>query len=270
MKPTLNLTIVVSALLGLTLSLALVVAYYRNYSSMAGGHPHGTPEKMPSGGQGHDDGGHTSGGHDAKPTSGNVPKHPQEKASQEAAGHHENTGDTSAKDHAHKTQSAEGRTRPPSIPRRITTNVSPITRPVSVAKSATLSGIPGASHLYHVGAKRFFLDQQMLIILSPEQRAALHRIQEKALAIKASSKRKMQDDEGELWKATSAIRPNAVAVEQKVRDIENTRYAQRLSFINAVGEATQILTRQQRALILGTGAPVMRTPNPQAPEHKHD
>ena len=270
MKPSLNLTIVVSALLGLTLSLALVVAYFRNFSSTAGGHPHGTPEKIPSGGQGHDSGGHTSGGHDVKPSSGHVLKHPQEEASQETAGHHKDTGDTSAKNHAHKTQSIEGKSRLPSIPGPITTNVSPITRPVSVAKSATVSGVPGASHLYHVGANGFFLDQQKIITLTVEQQAALNRIKSKAHLNKSIASRKLQDGESDLWKITAGDHPKTDAIELKVRDIENVRSVQRLSFIRSVGEATQILTPQQRALILGTGAPAMRAPNPHAPEHKHD
>ncbi len=123
--------------------------------------------------------------------------------------------------------------------------------------SSGLPGFPGASHLYHVGATDFFLDHPQHITLTPDQQMALNRIKERALLNQATSDRKIEEAEQELWTLTAADTPDATKLEVKVREIEKLRGDERLAFIRAVGEAAKVLTDEQRAALLGakqTGA----------------
>lgn len=124
------------------------------------------------------------------------------------------------------------------------------TMPGMAAESA-LPGYPGASHLYHVGATGFFLDHQRHITLTTEQRTRLNQIKEKALLDQASSQRKIGDAEQQLFALTGADQPDRANIEAQVKAIENLRAEQRLAYIRAVGEATSILTEQQRQALLG-------------------
>lgn len=129
--------------------------------------------------------------------------------------------------------------------------------------SSALPGFPGASHLYHVGATGFFLDHPEHITLTMEQQTALSRIKEKALLEQATTQRKIEGTEQELWTLTGAEQPLVDKVDAKVREIEKLRADQRLAFIRAVGEAAQALTDEQRKALLGQIPPA--TPStPQA------
>ena len=117
---------------------------------------------------------------------------------------------------------------------------------------SSLPGVPGGSHLYHVGSTGFFLDQPR-ITLTSEQRSALNKIKERALLERGNAERRVEQAEQELWVLTGADRPEAGKVEAKAREIERLRTNQRLAFIQAVGEATKLLTPEQRGRLLGTG-----------------
>ncbi|MEW5976333.1 MAG: periplasmic heavy metal sensor [Acidobacteriota bacterium] len=120
--------------------------------------------------------------------------------------------------------------------------------------SSELPGFPGASHLYHIGATDFFLDHPQHITLTPDQQTALNRIKERALLNQATSDRKIEEAEQELWALTAADAPDTAKVEAKVREIEKLRGDQRLAFIRGVGEAAKVLTDEQRAALLGAKA----------------
>jgi hypothetical protein len=121
-----------------------------------------------------------------------------------------------------------------------------------MSSNAGLPGFPGASHLYHVGATGFFLDHPEHISLSTVQQAALNQIKEKSSLEQASSSRRIEDLEQELWVLTAAEAPDVAKIDAKVRAIETLRGDQRLAFIRAVGEAGRILTAEQQAAVLGT------------------
>lgn len=114
-----------------------------------------------------------------------------------------------------------------------------------------LPGFPGASHIYHVGAGDFFLDQAERAGLSLDQQARLGRMRERALLDRASSARKLDEADQQLFALTSADRPDAERIEAQVRRIEALRTTRRLDFIRAVGEAAQVLNDQQRQAIIG-------------------
>ncbi len=115
---------------------------------------------------------------------------------------------------------------------------------------SSLPGVPGASHLYHIGSTGFFLDQPM-ISLNNDQQSALNKIKERALLERGNAERRVEQAEQELWTLTGADQPDAAQVQAKAREIEQIRTNQRLGFIQAVGEATKLLTAEQRTHLLG-------------------
>lgn len=121
----------------------------------------------------------------------------------------------------------------------------------AMAMPSALPGFPGASHLYHVGASGFFVDYADKIGLTVEQSTALNAIKQRSLIDQSAAQRKAEEAEQALWMLTAADQPDAAAVEAKVREIEKIKSDARLAFIRAVGEAANVLTAEQRKLILG-------------------
>jgi Spy/CpxP family protein refolding chaperone len=116
---------------------------------------------------------------------------------------------------------------------------------------SALPGFPGVSHLYHIGATGFFLDHSDHIRLSNEQQMSLNRIREKAVAGKSTADAQIEQAEQELGTFTSADQPDIAKIEAKVHDIEKLRTDERLAFIRAVGEAANLLTDDQRKILIG-------------------
>ncbi len=116
---------------------------------------------------------------------------------------------------------------------------------------SALPGQPGASHLYHVGATGFFLDHAQQLALTPEQQMKLNRLKEKALLDRATQQRGIDQAEQELYLLTGADQPDLGQIRAKIAEIEKLRAEQRLNFIRAVGEATNVLTHDQHRVLLG-------------------
>lgn len=131
------------------------------------------------------------------------------------------------------------------------------TTPIPMAGMArgmsALPGFPGLSHLYHVGATGFFLDQSAITLASSQEKQ-LNEIRTKALLARSESDRRIAQLEEELWTLTAEGEPDVAKVEGKIQDIERTRANARMAFIRAVGDASQVLTPSQRQQLLG--APV--------------
>ena len=124
----------------------------------------------------------------------------------------------------------------------------------SAAMASALPGIPGASHIYHVGSSGFFLDHPEHVTLTTEQQAALNRIREKALLEQATAQRRIDEIEQQLWVLTGSDKPDAGKIRAKLKEVEQVRAEQRLAYIRAVGEAATVLTEQQRRRLLGLAA----------------
>ncbi len=124
-----------------------------------------------------------------------------------------------------------------------------------VPKSA-LPGFPGVSHLYHIGATDFFLDQADHINLTPDQQTALNNLKQQALATKSHSEHQIEQAEQELANLTSADQPDATKIDKKVREIEKLRGDERLAFIRSVGNAAKLLTDDQRRILIGAMQPM--------------
>jgi hypothetical protein len=121
--------------------------------------------------------------------------------------------------------------------------------------SSTMPGQPGASHLYHIGSTGFFLDHAKHIALTPEQTMTLNRLKERALLNRTTAQRRIDQVEQDLYILTGADEPDAVKIQAKVAEIEKLRADQRMNFIRAVGEATNVLTHDQHRALLGTMIP---------------
>jgi len=126
--------------------------------------------------------------------------------------------------------------------------------PAAMAQSA-LPGFPGASHLYHLGATGFFLDHPQHIALTLEQQAGLNQAKQQAAFAKSTADLAAAQAEQELWMLTAADQPDAAKIEAKIRENEKIRSDERLAFIRAVGEASKLLTDEQRKSLTGFAPP---------------
>ena len=120
---------------------------------------------------------------------------------------------------------------------------------------STLPGFPGASHLYHIGSTGFFLDHPEHIALSAEQSAALNRAKQRAVLLNSKSEIAISHAEHELWTLTASDQPDAAKIQIKVREISTLNADARLAFIRAVGDASKVLTDEQRKRLTGSAAP---------------
>ena len=130
----------------------------------------------------------------------------------------------------------------------------PAAAPGAMPQSA-LPGFPGASHLYHIGATDFFLDHPQHIALTTEQQAGLNKAKEQAALAKSTADRAVLQAEQELWTLTAADEPDAAKIEGKIAEIGKVRGDERLAFIHAVGEASKLLTDEQRKILTGFAPP---------------
>ena len=120
--------------------------------------------------------------------------------------------------------------------------------------SSAMPGQPGASHLLHMGSTGFFLNHSQHITLTADQKSRLNRLKEKAMLGQASEQRKIDQAEQELYTLTGADEPDNAGIQAKLGEIEKLRAEQRMNFIRAVGEASNVLTHDQHLALMGTMA----------------
>lgn len=284
MKPLINLKSFLAVLLILIVPAALLVAYFRDYSPGAGGHEHS--EKGKSGGAamkmdgdkgemkpGGED--HAAMGHGGTPKGGNKGATKPGGESSAAKGHDNmpmpQGGQMQPQQQGKTAQPSTAQAHPQPAQATPHSGAASAQEHPGMAVLGTPPGIPGASHLYHLGATGFFLDHTQHLTLSAEQKKKLNQIKEQALLNKASANRKVQEAEQQLWKSTASDKPNPAEIETKVREIEKLRSNQRLAFIRSVGEAAKVLTEEQTKILLGTATPGNKhTTKPAAdPAHPH-
>ena len=127
------------------------------------------------------------------------------------------------------------------------------TATMSGSSSAT-PGQAGASHLYHMGSNGFFLNHSRHITLTPDQKLTLNYVKGKAMLDHTSGQRRIDQGEQELYTLTGADQPDSSRIQAKIVEIEKVRADQRMNFIRAVADASNVLTPGQRKVLLGTGA----------------
>jgi Spy/CpxP family protein refolding chaperone len=117
--------------------------------------------------------------------------------------------------------------------------------------SSAMPGQPGASHLLHMGSTGFFLNHSQHITLTADQKSKLNRLKENAMLGQASEQRRIDQAEQELYTFTGADEPDNARIQAKLGEIEKLRAEQRMKFIRAVGEASNVLTHDQHLALLG-------------------
>ena len=122
------------------------------------------------------------------------------------------------------------------------------------ASSSAMPAQPGASHLYHIGSTGFFLNHPQHITLTQDQKMTLNRLKEKAMLERASTQRRIDQQEQELYALTGADQPDTSNIQAKVSEIEKLRGDERMNFIRAVGEAANVLSHEQHLALMGTMA----------------
>ena len=120
--------------------------------------------------------------------------------------------------------------------------------------SSAMPGQAGTSHLYHIGSNGFFLNHSRHIALTPDQRLTLTHLKEKAMLDSSSEQRKIDQAEQELYAITGADQPDNTKIQAKVVEIEKVRADQRMNFIREVADASNVLTPEQRKVLLGAMA----------------
>ena len=71
---------------------------------------------------------------------------------------------------------------------------------------------------------------------------------------RASEQRKIDQSEQDLYTLTGADQLDNAMVQAKIGEIEKLRSEQRMNFIRAVGEASNVLTHDQHLALMGTMA----------------
>jgi Spy/CpxP family protein refolding chaperone len=215
MQPLLNLKSFLAALLILAVPGALLVAYFRNYSPDA--------DSM---GQGHDMGGKSTGmgkdhhmGADSGGMKGDMPMKSHDDMS--SGGKHEMPDSTSGEKMK--------------------------VMPAMSGQSPEDSGPPA---LLHIGAKGFFLDRPQTFTPRADQAKMLTAIKERTTMEMMATDKKVQEVEQQLWKLTAKDHPDLVEVENKTREVEKLRADQRVAFIRSVAEAANLLTAEQKEMLL--------------------
>jgi hypothetical protein len=140
--------------------------------------------------------------------------------------------------------------------------------PAAMATPSALPGFPGQSHLYHIGSTDFFLDHPEHITLTVQQQQTLGKQKQESLLKQGEFQRQIDAGEQELWQLTAADQPQIGSIEKKAREIERLRADKRIAFIRAVGDATKVLTDDQRKQLTGM-APAQPMPD-QAPMPMQD
>ncbi len=85
---------------------------------------------------------------------------------------------------------------------------------------------------------------------------ALNNLKEQALTAMSHSEQQIEQAEQELANLTSADQPDAAKIDKKVREIEKLRSDERLAFIRSVGNAANLLTDDQRKILIGAIQPM--------------
>lgn len=254
MQPLINLKAFLAVLLIFIVPAALLVAYFRNYSSTAGGHDHGEMRNSGSMTTMNPDGaGHTAMGHGEMPESqdGRMQSPKEAIISRPPVAQSEKGGGHAGMSHEKMEQSVAGSSPPQPGTRPERTGAADPPEQLDLVATSALPGIPGLSRLSHIGASGFFLDHTEHVTLTNEQQAGLLRLRRQALLDKSTAQRKIEQAEQELWELTGADEPDLARIQAEVETIEKLRSAQRLAFIRAVGEAVKVLTGEQRRALKG-------------------
>ena len=120
-----------------------------------------------------------------------------------------------------------------------------------VGETDETAHLPEGSHLLHLGVPRFFLNYQLRLQLTTDQISQLKDAREAALATWQAHQQDINALELQMWQQTGVPHPAMDEVEATILRIEQVRAAQRLAYVQAVLNASAILTADQREALVG-------------------
>ncbi len=123
------------------------------------------------------------------------------------------------------------------------------TEPPALPKPSLTPTRGRVNHLYHLGAKQFYLDKAKGLALTEEQATRLRRLWEFDQEEKARYRDAVTRAERELWRLTGGEAPSLPVIEAAVRAVERLKADRRVSFIGRVAEAAAVLTVHQREML---------------------
>ena len=129
-------------------------------------------------------------------------------------------------------------------------------QPPMPSGASAAGGLPqaiGAPHIYHLGANTFFLDQASAIGLTTEQQKKLTALKESAATAYATTQRKIDQGEQDLWVLSSSEAPQIAKIETKIGETARLTGQQRMDFIRTVGVAVAVLSDAQRKAVASQG-----------------
>lgn len=141
-------------------------------------------------------------------------------------------------------------------------------QPPMAGGSGPAGGLPpamGAPHIYHLGADTFFLDQASAIGLTSDQQKKLAGLKDSAALGYATTQRKIEQGEQDLWALSSSEAPDIAKIETKIGDIARLTGQQRMDFIRTMGKAVGVLSDAQRKAVVLQGGPMQPGAMPPTP-----
>ncbi len=141
-------------------------------------------------------------------------------------------------------------------------------KPPMAGASTAAGSLPpamGAPHIYQLGADTLFLDQASAIGLTREQQKSLTALKERAAVANATTQRKIDQSEQDLWVLSSSEAPDLAKIEAKVGEIARLGGQQRMDFIRTIGEAVGDLSDAQRRAVASQEGPTPPGAMPPAP-----
>lgn len=141
-------------------------------------------------------------------------------------------------------------------------------QPPMTSGSSAAGSLPsamGAPHIYHLGADTFFLDRESAIGLTSEQKKKLTSLKESAAASYATTQRKIDQGEQDLWVLSSSEAPDITKIETKIGENARLTGQQRMDFIRSIGKAVGVLSDAQRKAVASQAMPMPSGGMPAAP-----
>ncbi len=126
-----------------------------------------------------------------------------------------------------------------------------------VGAAGELPPAAGAPHLYHLGAENFFIERAVALGFTTQQEAQLSAIKEKAERTYGATQQEIDQAERDLWTLTSAEKPNAGRISDKISEIARLGAQQRMDYVRAVGSAVAVLNDAQREAVIASAPAAM-------------
>lgn len=135
---------------------------------------------------------------------------------------------------------------------------------MQASAGARAPGSMGAAHIYHLAADSFFLGQPTAVGLTSEQQTRLSVLREDAAVAYATTQRKIDQGEQDLWVLVSSEVLDLKKIEANLAATARLMVQQRLDYLRSVEAAVGVLSHAQHRAVVSQGPPAQATPMPPA------